>query len=66
MPSQNVDSDRPTAKPKLTDVERHKRFVETAKKVGAAENMDQFDRNFSALKIKQPKRTEADRQQDDA
>jgi hypothetical protein len=44
-------------KPKLTDAERHKRFVETSKKVGASEDIDQFDRNFSTLKIKQPKKT---------
>jgi hypothetical protein len=29
--------------PKLTDDERHKRFVETAKKVEASERVEDFD-----------------------
>jgi hypothetical protein len=36
-------------KPKLTDAERHKRFVETAKKVGASENSEDFDRAFDKV-----------------
>jgi hypothetical protein len=36
-------------KPKLTDDERHKRFVETAKKVGASENLEDFDRAFERV-----------------
>ncbi len=36
-------------KPKLTDAERHKRFVETAKKVGASENLEDFDRAFERV-----------------
>ena len=38
--------------PKLTDAERHKRFVETAKKVEASEDLEDFDRVFSELDIK--------------
>ena len=38
--------------PKLTDAERHKRFVETAKKVEASENIDDFDKAFRALQLK--------------
>jgi hypothetical protein len=41
-------------RPKLTDAERHERFVETAKKVGASEDIDDFDRAFSQL-INAPK-----------
>ena len=33
-------------KAKLTDIERHARFVETAKKVGASEKPEDFDRAF--------------------
>ena len=39
-------------KPKLTEAERHKRFVETAKKVEASENLEEFDRAFDRLAIK--------------
>ena len=36
-------------KPKLTDAERHKRFVEMAKEVGASESPEDFDKVFDAL-----------------
>ena len=36
-------------KPKLTDDERHKRFVEVAKKVGASENIADFDKVFDTI-----------------
>jgi len=42
------------ARPKLTDAERHKRFVETAKKVEASENLDDFDRAFDKVVIPKP------------
>jgi hypothetical protein len=35
-----------TVKPKLTDAERHKRFVEVAKKIGASEDIADFDKAF--------------------
>jgi hypothetical protein len=38
--------------PKLTDAERHKRFVDTAKKVEASENLDDFDKAFSRLSLR--------------
>lgn len=37
------------SKPKLTEAERHKRFVETAKKVEASENIEDFDKAFGRI-----------------
>ena len=37
------------SKPKLTDAERHARFIETAKKVGASEDPKDFDRAFKKV-----------------
>lgn len=39
-------------KPKLTDAERHARFVETAKKVGASEKSEDFDKAFENVTAK--------------
>jgi hypothetical protein len=39
-------------KPKLTDAERHARFVETAREVEVDESPGAFDRVFDGLKIK--------------
>jgi hypothetical protein len=39
----------PKKKPRLTDAERHKRFVETAREIGADENPERFERAFRAL-----------------
>jgi hypothetical protein len=36
-------------KPPLTDAERHKRFVEVAKKVGASDDIAEFDRAFEKV-----------------
>jgi len=36
-------------KPGLTDVERHKRFVETARAIGADEGKAAFERAFSTI-----------------
>jgi hypothetical protein len=41
-------------KPKLTDAERHKRFVETAKKVEASENVKDFDKAFESVAHPKP------------
>jgi hypothetical protein len=41
-------SKKPKA-PKLTDAERHKRFVETAKEVEASKEPKDFDRAFEAV-----------------
>lgn len=49
---------RQKPKPKLTDAERHARFVETARKVEVDESPGAFDRAFDRLNIKgapQPK-----------
>ena len=37
--------------PKLTDSERHNRFVEMAKKVEASDNSEDFDKAFSRLDL---------------
>lgn len=44
-------------KPKLTDAERHERFVEIAKKVEASDRLEDFDKAFDSLNIKDPART---------
>jgi hypothetical protein len=36
---------------KLTDAERHKRFVEAAKKVEASEKSEDFDKGFDSLRL---------------
>lgn len=36
-------------KPKLTDAERHKRFVEMAREVGASEKPKDFDKAFKRV-----------------
>lgn len=40
-------------KAKLTDAERHKRFVETAKKVEASEEIGDFDKAFTKIVIQE-------------
>jgi hypothetical protein len=42
-------------KPKLTDAERHKRFVEMAREVHASDDPKEFDKAFK--KIVTPRRT---------
>jgi hypothetical protein len=47
------------AKPKLTDAERHKRFVEMAKQVGASDDPKDFEKAFSKVakaKAQSPKK----------
>jgi hypothetical protein len=41
-------------KHKLTDDERHARFIETARKVGASENPKDFDKAFNGVTRKSP------------
>lgn len=41
-------------KKKLTDADRHKRFVETAKKVEASDDPEDFDRSFYNLNVTKP------------
>jgi hypothetical protein len=40
---------KPEPKPKMTNEEQHKLFVETAREVGASESSDEFDRAFSSI-----------------
>jgi hypothetical protein len=42
-------------RPKLTDAERHKRFVDMAKQVGASDDPKDFDKAFK--KVVAPKRS---------
>ena len=44
---------KPPSKSKITDAERHKRFIETAKKVEASEDQKDFDDQFSRV-VKPP------------
>lgn len=43
------------AKPKLTDADRHKRFVDMAREVGASNDPKAFDRAFKKV-VGKPKR----------
>lgn len=45
---------RKSRKPKLTDAERHKRFVEMAREVGASDDPKDFETAFK--KVALPKR----------
>lgn len=38
-----------TPKPKLTDEERHRRFLETAREVQASEDAEDFDKAFAKV-----------------
>lgn len=51
MPSKNKP------KPKLTDAERHKRFVEMAREVEASESPKAFDKAFKSVALKKKSRT---------
>jgi hypothetical protein len=42
-------SRKAASKTKLTDAERHKRFVEMAKQVGASDDAKDFDRAFEKI-----------------
>jgi hypothetical protein len=45
-----LDMPRKTArKPKLTDAERHKRFVEMARQVGASDDPKAFEKAFKKV-----------------
>lgn len=49
---------KPATKPKLTDTERHKRFVEMAKEIGASDDPKEFDKAFK--KVATPKTARKD------
>jgi hypothetical protein len=53
-----MQSPKPSKKPKLTDAERHKRFVEAAKKVEASDNIEDFNRAFDRIATKNPRKAE--------
>lgn len=40
---------KPVSKPKLTDTDRHKRFVEMAREVGASDKPEDFDKAFKRV-----------------
>jgi hypothetical protein len=40
---------KPRSKPKLTDAERHARFVQTARDVGASEDPSAFERAWEKV-----------------
>jgi hypothetical protein len=45
---------KPQSKSKLTDAERHKRFVEMAREIEASEDPQDFDRAFDKVVTPQP------------
>jgi hypothetical protein len=51
-------------KPKLTDVERYKRFIEMAEKVGASDDPRDFERAFKQVVKESPSATQAPRPKD--
>jgi hypothetical protein len=42
-------------KPKLTDAERYKRFLDAAKEVGASDDLKDFDRAFERIVKPKPR-----------
>lgn len=40
---------KPQSKPKLTDAERHKRFIEMAREVGASDDPKDFEKAFKKV-----------------
>jgi hypothetical protein len=42
-------TNKPASKPRLTDAERHKRFLDMAREVGAYDDKDAFDRAFKKV-----------------
>lgn len=44
-----MDRRKMTPKPKLTDAERHARFIETARDVEASEKPEDFDKAFTQV-----------------
>lgn len=42
--------------PKISDAERHARFVETARKIGASEDPKDFERAFKSVTAKKAQR----------
>ena len=49
MPCRMPTRSKPAPKPKLTDAERHERFVEMAREVEASEDIEDFDKAFAKV-----------------
>jgi len=49
--------DKPQPKPKLTDEERYKRFLDTAREVEASDDPKDFDRAFERVTSRAPGKT---------
>jgi hypothetical protein len=47
-------------RPKLTDAERHKRFVEMARKIGASDDPKEFEKAFKRVTKSKPARNRKD------
>jgi hypothetical protein len=52
-------SQKPLPKPKLTDAERHKRFLDMVEEVGASEDTKDFDKAFT--RVVPPRESHPDR-----
>ena len=50
--SKSQQRTRRAAKPKLTDTERHKRFVDMAREIGASEDPKDFEKAFKKVASK--------------
>jgi len=48
-PKKSVSKKKALARPKLTDADRHARFVETARKVETSEDPEDFEKAFKKL-----------------
>jgi hypothetical protein len=48
---QRKPASKPASKPKLTDAERHKRFVAMAHEVGASDDPKDFDKAFKKVAL---------------
>ncbi|MGB6309963.1 MAG: hypothetical protein WBF89_19430 [Steroidobacteraceae bacterium] len=48
-PKKPVAKKKARARPKLTDADRHARFVETARKVEASEEPEDFEKAFKKI-----------------
>jgi hypothetical protein len=44
-----MEKQKPQSRPKLTDAERHKRFVEMAHEVGASDDPKDFEKAFKKV-----------------
>jgi hypothetical protein len=61
-----MTNNQPSNRQKLTDAERHKHFVETAKKVEASDKINDFDDVFAKLDLKVTGKNRASHRRDGA